>query len=339
VRYFLVFISVVALALCCSCGGDTSAPSHSNVITVTSPSIVVTPSSAKLAPGGVQQFVATVVGLSSTALLWSVQEGAAGGTIDATGKYTAPVTMGTYHVIAQSSVNLSVTASATVTITTPGEARGFYIGTFTFTGSTIYVIVPPNDKFYAVYGEGDSSSTEEWMLAGQGTSDKGSYSADLTNYWWDSGVPVSLSATYVPAVSLAGTVTVIANQHVLGSFNATAPPVSTYDYNAPASLAQVVGTWSRPSWWSGPSTANITVNATGTFTGKDGECAFSGTISPDPNKNFYDVTFTFGDAPCYFKNQTGSGVAVVTSVSDGTSNTVVFAIVVNQWYFSFVAKR
>ncbi len=327
-RYFFAFISIVALALCCSCGGDTSASSQSSQSNiVTTPSIVITPSTVNVAVGGVQQFMATVKGLANTAVLWSVQEGAAGRTIDPTGKYTAPTTMGTYHVIAQSQVNLSVSASATVTVTTPGEAQGFYKGTFTFGDSTIYVIVLPNDKFYAVYRD----SIKEWMMAGQGTSNKGNYSASLTNYWWDSGVPVTLTATYVPGVSLAGSVIVVANSYHLGSINATAPPVSTYDYNTPANLTQVVGTWSTGT--------DVTITATGTFTGNQGGCAFSGTITPDPNKNFYNVTFTYGDAPCYWKNQTGSGVAVVTSVPDGTSNTMVLAVVVGNWYFSFVATR
>ena len=58
-----------------------------------------------LAPGETFTFSATVTGASSgqsSGVTWAVQEGAAGGTIDANGKYTAPETEGTYHVVATS---------------------------------------------------------------------------------------------------------------------------------------------------------------------------------------------------------------------------------------------
>ena len=76
--------------------------------------------SVVLAPGGTFTFTATVSGASggqSTSVSWAVQEGASGGTIDATGKYTAPATEGTYHVVATSSADATVAATATVTVT------------------------------------------------------------------------------------------------------------------------------------------------------------------------------------------------------------------------------
>jgi sugar lactone lactonase YvrE len=56
--------------------------------------VVVTPASARLRAGEQQRFDADV------AVDWSVAEGAAGGTIDSDGRYTAPLTPGTYHVVA-----------------------------------------------------------------------------------------------------------------------------------------------------------------------------------------------------------------------------------------------
>lgn len=323
-RYLVVSITIFAIVFFSSCGRDSSTTTTTHLDRA---SITITPSSVTVYTGGVQQFAVTVVGISNTAVTWTIREGATGGTIDASGKYTAPMAPGTYHVVAQSQANVSLSTSATIIVATatPGEAQGFYRGTFTFEDSTISVIVLPNDKFYAVYRD---SNNEEWMMAGQGTSNQGNYSGRLTNYWWDSGVPVNLTATYVPGVSLAASVTVVANSYNLGLINATAPPVSTYDYNTPADLTQVVGTWST----------GATITATGTFTGNQGGCTFSGSITPDPNKNFYNVTFTYGDAPCYWKNQTGSGVAVVTSVPDGTSNILVLVIGGN-WHFSFEAVR
>src|SRR5262249_35823903 len=53
----------------------------------------------------------------STAVTWSVKEGASGGTIDAAGHYTAPVTPGTFHVVATSVADPTKTATATATVT------------------------------------------------------------------------------------------------------------------------------------------------------------------------------------------------------------------------------
>ncbi|HET6984663.1 MAG TPA: hypothetical protein VFI53_21135, partial [Myxococcaceae bacterium] len=82
--------------------------------------VLLSAPSVTLAPGATFNFTATVSGAGSgrsTAVTWSVQEGAAGGTIDANGKYTAPSTVGTYHVVATSVADASIAATATVTVT------------------------------------------------------------------------------------------------------------------------------------------------------------------------------------------------------------------------------
>jgi O-glycosyl hydrolase len=93
-------------------------PASSATATVTVPPITVTisPTSASLASGGAQAFTCGVTGLSDTSCLFSVQE-AGGGSVSATGAYTAPATAGTYHVVAASNANPSLTAVATVTVT------------------------------------------------------------------------------------------------------------------------------------------------------------------------------------------------------------------------------
>jgi hypothetical protein len=47
---------------------------------------------------------------------WSVREGAAGGSITASGAYTAPTTPGTYHVVATSNGAGASAGEATVTV-------------------------------------------------------------------------------------------------------------------------------------------------------------------------------------------------------------------------------
>lgn len=78
-------------------------PSKTATATVTvTQDVAVTPASVQLAFGGTQAFTASVLATGDTNVTWSLLEGAAGGSIDATGLYTAPGVAGTFHVVATS---------------------------------------------------------------------------------------------------------------------------------------------------------------------------------------------------------------------------------------------
>jgi hypothetical protein len=62
-------------------------------------------------------FSASVAGAADTSVDWSVQEGAAGGTVTPAGLYTAPQDAGTYHVVATSRADRTRSAVAAVTVT------------------------------------------------------------------------------------------------------------------------------------------------------------------------------------------------------------------------------
>ncbi|HYS11311.1 MAG TPA: hypothetical protein VEP66_21420 [Myxococcales bacterium] len=92
-------------------------------VTVTAPviTVAVSPQATETTPGGSLSFSAAVGGSTtgqSTAVTWSVQEGAAGGTVTSSGGYTAPATSGTYHVVATSVADPSKSGTATVSVTT-----------------------------------------------------------------------------------------------------------------------------------------------------------------------------------------------------------------------------
>jgi hypothetical protein len=78
-------------------------------------SIAISPTQLTLNAGHSQQFAATVAGTSDQTVTWSVQE-AGGGSVTTSGLYTAPGTIGTFHVIAASAVDPSKKASATVQV-------------------------------------------------------------------------------------------------------------------------------------------------------------------------------------------------------------------------------
>lgn len=75
----------------------------------------VEPAVAALAPGGTQTFTARLKGLPRNTVTWSVEE-PEGGEIGPEGIYRAPSRPGTYHVVATSTVDASVSAMATVRV-------------------------------------------------------------------------------------------------------------------------------------------------------------------------------------------------------------------------------
>jgi hypothetical protein len=98
---------------------DTS-QSGSATITVPSVAVSVTPASDTLGPGGLRVFGARVTGTADPTVTWAIAEGAAGGTIDANGNYTAPIDQGTFHVVVTSVADTTKNATATVTVVPSG---------------------------------------------------------------------------------------------------------------------------------------------------------------------------------------------------------------------------
>jgi hypothetical protein len=76
--------------------------------------VAITPSSPTVNECQTVSFTASVTGSTNQSVMWSVQEGAAGGTIGLAGLYTAPASSATYHVVATSLA--SGTSSATVPV-------------------------------------------------------------------------------------------------------------------------------------------------------------------------------------------------------------------------------
>src|SRR5262245_8659850 len=76
-------------------------------------SVAISPIDIGLTTGHSQQFTATVTGTNDPTVNWSVQE-PGGGSVNASGFYTAPAAPGTFHVVATSVADPNKKASATV---------------------------------------------------------------------------------------------------------------------------------------------------------------------------------------------------------------------------------
>lgn len=99
-----------------------TAKSATAAITV-HPVVSLTPPTATLTLRQSQTFTAQVLGTTNQAVTWSLQEGAAGGTITSGGLYTAANAPGTYHAVAVIQADPAQTATATITVQA-GSASG-----------------------------------------------------------------------------------------------------------------------------------------------------------------------------------------------------------------------
>ncbi len=90
-------------------------------VSVNGISVLISPLSAFVPPKRNRYFYAVVQGTQvDTSVTWSIEEGAAGGSVNANGIYTAPETLGTYHLTATSAADPSQSATAAVTIVQDG---------------------------------------------------------------------------------------------------------------------------------------------------------------------------------------------------------------------------
>ena len=142
------------LLMTIACGGGS--PESRPVVYVS-----VTPGAANVEQGANFTFHAAVTGKDSS-VTWSVQEGAAGGTIAPDGTYTAPAKAGLYHIVATSVASPSSTSSATVNV--PAV-------TLTLSQTKITMDQGATQLVYAnVYGAVDRSVSWTFQESGMGGS-------------------------------------------------------------------------------------------------------------------------------------------------------------------------
>jgi len=206
---------------------------------------------------------------------------------------------------------------------TTGQAQGAYSGTSS-NGYAFDTIVLPNDKFYAIYGTVSGNVFLIYgMITGQGTSGSSTYTAASVTDFFHTGTTNSgsITATYAPGSSLNGTLTENGSNI---TFTGTSLPTSAFNFNTQASISAISGTWTG-SLMDGTA-ATVTIS-NGSVSGSSSGCSFSGTVVADSsNKNFFDVSLTFGGSPCSLPNQTASGIGVDYLLSDGVTHQLLAAV-------------
>jgi Fe-S cluster assembly iron-binding protein IscA len=137
------------------------------IVTVIPPvSVTISPTAVQLLVGAQQQFTATVLNTSNTAVTWSVSgsgcSGSACGTISASGLYTAPASSPTpsqIKVTATSVADSTKSANATVTITGPVSVN--------ISPASVPVVTGASQQFTASVN-GSSNTAVSWSIAGKG---------------------------------------------------------------------------------------------------------------------------------------------------------------------------
>jgi len=153
-----------------------------SMVPVATVTVTVSPDTASISTGGTQGFTASVSGSADTAVTWSVQEGASGGSVSpasgATTTYTAPGTAGTYHVVARSHADSNAIDTAEVTVSTAGPVS------VVVTPTNAAPVACANVTFHAtVTGSADTAVTwtvQEGSPAGGTITTGGVYTASAT---------------------------------------------------------------------------------------------------------------------------------------------------------------
>ena len=250
-----------------------SAAGSEAVVIVPLPQVRIDPVAVTLPPGGTRTFAATVSGLTNTAVNLTIQE-SAGGLIDSAGLYTAPTANGFYQVVATSVDETTVTASATVTVTTSSsgftptgslnEARGLHTATLL-----------PDNKVLIAYGSNSSSYT------------------DATGYVGLSSIEVYDAGT--------GTFTEIVGEDGVGIFGHTATLL-------PNGMVLLAGGFLNNFWGYGGSTSDNGAELYDSATG-----VFSGTGNMTANRGDHTATLLANGkvliAGGADQDQTGTGLA------------------------------
>jgi hypothetical protein len=212
-------------------------------------------------------------------------------------------------------------------------AQGFYVGKLGNSYSH-RTFVLDNGQYYMIYGpDVGGIFAVSGLVQGSGQANNGTFtSPDLKDFYSVRALvrSGSLNATYTPGVSFNASL----NEGSIGMTLTSTANSGWFNYDSPAILADITGSWGlRSLWGSGPA---LNIMADGSFTGAAAGCSISGTIAPRASgKNVFDVRINYGASPCIPANRSGSGIAF-TYVAGNQKRQLTFAGVDDPRNFGFL---
>ena len=192
-------------------------------------------------------------------------------------------------------------------------AEGLWIGS-TNTNRAVTGLVLDNGDYYVLYAVAGNPSIIAGVIQGTGTATGGSFSSSNARDFNLEGLGVlaaTVSASYNARQNLNGTVTYGSN----GATTFTSTFSTNYDVTP--TLAAVAGTYSGKVAFSlGVENATVSVSGAGALSGTGASgCRVSGTVAPRSRGNAYNLTLSFGGSPCFFANQSFTGIAYFDSAT------------------------
>ena len=194
---------------------------------------------------------------------------------------------------------------ASASATAP-SAQGLWTGT-TNNNRSVTGLVLSDGSYYVLYAAAGSPNTVAGVVQGNGSLSGSTFSSSNGRDFNLEGagvLPVTVTATVATKQSFNGTVSY--GNNVATTFT------TTYDasYENTPSLSSLAGTFSgQVALSQGVQTATFTISPAGTVNGSGNGCSFTGSVTPRTDGNAYNVRVTFGASPCFFTNQTLSGLA------------------------------
>lgn len=276
-------------------------------------SLTISPQTALVAPSATQQYSATLQGSSNTSLNWTV-DGVAGGnsttgTVNSSGLYTAPASIGAHTITATSASDSSISVSASVTVVNISQSAvltfhnddardGAYLEEVTLTPSNVNSTQFGKLISYPVDGQisaqplylpqlSISSSKHDVVFVATQNNSLYAFDADATSqpttFWHvNFGIPVVATGGYGPwpGIGIAAT------------------PVIDATTNVIYLVADVAD--KTPQFWlhainaeTGQDLAGSPVGISASYSGEslDGSCYQRMGLALDPVTNFIYITF------------------------------------------------
>jgi hypothetical protein len=229
--------------------------------------IAISPSTATINTNATEQFAASVSGTTNTGVTWT----ATGGTVSASGLYTAPNTAGTYSVRATSQADTTKHATATITVQAVQQVG------ITISPTTASINTNATAQFWtSITGTTNTGCT--WTASGGWVSATGLYTAPSSAGTYT----VRVASQADPTKSATATVTVQAAQIVGITIS---PTTATINTNASEQFsASISGTSNTAVTWTA---SGGTVNASGLYTAPSSAGAYTvtATSQADPTKS------------------------------------------------------
>ena len=200
------------------------------------------------------------------------------------------------------------------------SAAGVWTGIALPSGYELNLVVMPNNTLYSLFGTPISGGLSVLGVDfGSVISSGSSFSGSFKEYYYNNtSTTGTTTGTVVANTSLSGRST-FANGGT-GSYALIPLTAGGYNFNTPAALSTITGSWVG-SLLTGVATT-VTISSNGTLTGSGAGCTFTGTIAPDTSGvNVFATTITYGTG-CPSVGLVESGITLSYITTSGTRQLV-----------------